>query len=119
MKDLSALVPRLQRRLPEDLICWVSGEFIDRPRSMRTGIVGVTETRVVFFRRKLLSEEYLSMARRSVQGAAIGAFGGIVGPSGQTVPEVRIAFADGTTWRITMIGKGDPEELVAALTDAT
>ena len=84
---------------------------------MRTGIVGATETRVVFFRKKRFGEEYLSMTRRSVQDASMGAFGGLVGPAGQTVPEVRIAFADGTTWRVTMIAEGDPEELVAALTD--
>lgn len=118
MKDLSALIPQLQRRLPDELMHWVSGEFIDRPRSMRTGIVGATPTRVVFFRRKLFGEEYVSMDRRSVQGAAMGAFGGVVGPSGQTIPEVRIAFADGTVWRVTMIAKGDPEQLVAALTEA-
>lgn len=115
MKDLSALVPKLQSKLPDQLIAWVSGEFIDRPKSMRTGIVGVTANEVVFYRKKMLGEESLSRDRSVVAATNTGAFGGVAGPTGKTIPEIRIEFDDGTTWRVTMIAGGDPEQLVAAL----
>ena len=115
MKDLSALIPKLQSQLPDQLIAWVSGEFADRPKSMRTGIVGVTANEVVFYRKKMLGEESLSKARSTVKATNTAAFGGIAGPTGKTIPEIRIEFEDGTTWRVTMIAGGDSEQLLAAL----
>ena len=115
MKDLSALIPKLQAGLPDQLIAWASGEFADRPKSMRTGIVGVTANEVVFYRKKMLGEESLSMARSAVTSTNTVAFGGIAGATGKTIPEIRIEFEDGTTWRLTMIAGGDAERLLEAL----
>src|SRR5689334_8327537 len=103
MKDLSGLVPRVHAVLaPEAVRGWISGDFVDRPESMRSGVLGGSDSRLVFHRRRLRGDEVLVRPLTDVSDASVGAFGDMVMPDGARIPEVQIRFADGVTWRMTM-----------------
>lgn len=119
LKDPAPWLPYLQAKLDpsESIITWLGGDFSDAPKSMRTGLLALTDERLLFFRKKLLGEEFIAFHLRDVACAGVGVWGGIVGPEGG-VPELTVDLHKGGELRMVFIQHGDHEAFAAAIEQA-
>lgn len=116
MKNPGQWLPLLESKLRggETLRVSLGGEFIDRPKSMRTGLLALTDQRLVFYRKKTFGEEFLSFDINAIDSSEIGEFANLIGPNGG-IPELRVSMRSGQVLRMTMVQHGSAEDFHAAL----
>ena len=117
MKDTAQWLPSLEGQLAEGerVNAWLGGEFMDKPKSMRTGILAATDRRLVFFRKKMLGTEFLDLGPlTTVASAEVGVFGNLL-LNGSGLDELRLHLVDDSMVRMTLIQHGDPNALCGVL----
>jgi len=117
MKNPGPWYASLEQKLNtgETITAWLGGEFIEKPKSVRTGLLALTTERLIFYRRKAFGEEFLPLGPPTdVTDAEVGAYAGIY-VNGRSSPELRIKLRNGQQIRMSLFQQGAPDAFVAAL----
>lgn len=117
MANAMAWKRRLEARLGgETLIELVETIFVDKPKSMRLGLFGLTAERIVFYRKKFIGEEFLSYPRTGarLEESATDELTGLINQAGGDARSLIVTAADGSTLRLPGLSSGDSSRLMAA-----
>jgi hypothetical protein len=112
----AAWLPQVKGTLSssDEIKDWLVGQFRDRPKSLREGLLCLTKTQLVFYRKRLFGAEVLVWTLSDVSAADVGVFGGISGPSGG-IEELRVDMLGGEGLAMSFITRGDPGHFAALL----
>ena len=116
MSQPASWLPQVKRTLSssDDIKDWLVGQFRDRPKSWRLGLLCLTDGQLIFFRKTLFGREMLTWPLSDIKNATIGAFGGLTGPKGE-MAELKLELVSGATLGMSFISRGNPESFVQRL----